>query len=263
MSSPFKQRTSNFLACPWTLKDVFIALVYAVALFFVFLFWWTAAYFFLSLFLKKMPAVGESLKIGRLFWALPLFYVALFSALKIKIFRKYNIAEWDYFIRHDQLKEDIAYGFSVFVKFLGTMLLLSILVFLVAAMWDMVFQSGILKKVNIFFLASQVEKRAVEHHIKDTGLIAIVLFFVVAPFFEELFFRGCLYTALRLRFSRFFSNIISSFIFSLLHGYSWLFGYIFFVGLILATMYEKRRSLVAPLTFHMLNNLTVVLLFFL
>jgi membrane protease YdiL (CAAX protease family) len=57
--------------------------------------------------------------------------------------------------------------------------------------------------------------------------------------------------------------LISSFVFALMHGYFFLFFYVFLVGLSLAYLYEKTGSLAAPLSFHMLNNLFVLVLFFL
>jgi membrane protease YdiL (CAAX protease family) len=262
MDNPQAQ-TVSFLPCPWTLKDVLIASVYAFLFFLIFLFWPTAIYFLIKFFFKSFTFGVESFKTIPPFWILPLFYVALFIALKEKIFKKYKISEFDFFVRQDRIKQDIAYGLWAYAKFLGVVLLLGLLVMLVSSMWDMVFQTEVMEKINMLFMKSQIEKKTFEMRIDEMGIVAIVLFLVVAPFFEELFFRGCFYTALRLKFSFVFSNVSSSFIFSLLHGYSWFFGYVFFVGLLLASIYEKRRSLVAPLTFHMLNNLTVIVLFFL
>ncbi len=248
--------------CPWTIKDVFIVFVYSIALFFVFSFWLTAAYAFINL----IGGVGGSFKtLWRSFcgtqglFVILLFYSALYAALKIKIFAKYNIREIDFFKSTGCLKADILYGIRMYLKFIGLLILISALLILVARMWDMVFLSKALDQVNIFIFGAELEKRTME--LKSIGLVGVLIFFVFTPFFEELFFRGCLYRALRVPLPKILAMVMSSFIFSLLHGYFFLFGYIFLVGLILAYMYEERGSLSAPLTFHVLNNLVVFILY--
>ena len=264
MNRPLKENTFEFSQCPWFLKDVFIVFIYAITLFFVFCFWLTVFYFLMS-FIGKWSfqawrhTLLELLKGAEDFYAVLLFYAALFIAMKTKIFKKYKIREFDFFIRKDKVKEDIFYGFLMYLKFIAIMITGIVLAFFIATIWDMTFGSKILEKVNVFFIASDLEKLGLEE--RGVGVVSVVVLFILAPFFEELFFRGCLYRALRVHFSRSLAIASSSFIFSLLHGYFFLFVYVFLVGLFLAYMYEKRKSLVAPLTFHMLNNLVVVILF--
>ena len=190
-------------------------------------------------------------------YAVLLFYLSLFAAMKIRIFKKYGIRFSEFFVVKEHVRQDIAYGIITYIKFLLGLAAAVVLIFLVASMWDMIFQTRALEQVNIFFTASQLEKIGAQE--RAVGISGVILIFFFAPFFEELFFRGCLYRALRLRFDQLWAIIISSFVFSLLHGYFFIFFYVFAVGLILAYMYEKRGSLIAPLTFHMLNNLIVIL----
>ncbi len=136
-----------------------------------------------------------------------------------------------------------------------------ILLDLAARVWDLIFGSHAYESVNVFFQASEIENTATRKG--RIGLSGFVLVFLLGPFLEELFFRGCLYRALRRRLNVLAAVLTSSFIFALMHGYFFLFLYVFFVGLSLAYLYEKTESLVAPLSFHMLNNLFVLVLFFL
>jgi len=82
-------------------------------------------------------------------------------------------------------------------------------------------------------------------------LVPIVL---LGPPIEELLFRGCLYAALRKRFAAWQSNLMSSTVFALSHNYLYGFPNVFLLGLLGAYAYERRRSLSAPILFHMLWN---------
>jgi membrane protease YdiL (CAAX protease family) len=84
-------------------------------------------------------------------------------------------------------------------------------------------------------------------------LVIFILAAVAAPFFEELFFRGVLYTGLRTRFSSVLSIILSAVLFAVGHPIQdWL--PIFGLGFVFATMREMRQSLVPSMTAHVLQN---------
>ncbi len=86
-----------------------------------------------------------------------------------------------------------------------------------------------------------------------------VLFFlvgcVIAPFAEELFFRGLLYSWLRQRMPVIVSIVVSALFFAGMHGFIapvQLAG-----GLIFAGLYEWRGSVWAPYTVHAAANLGI------
>lgn len=86
-----------------------------------------------------------------------------------------------------------------------------------------------------------------------------VLFFlagcVIAPFAEELFFRGLLYSWLRQRMPVIVSVVVSALFFAGMHGFIapvQLAG-----GLIFAGLYEWRGSVWAPYTVHAAANLGI------
>jgi membrane protease YdiL (CAAX protease family) len=84
-------------------------------------------------------------------------------------------------------------------------------------------------------------------------LVIFLLAAVAAPFFEELFFRGVLYTGLRTRFSSVLSIVLSAILFAVGHPIQdWL--PIFGLGVVFATMREMRQSLVPSMTAHVLQN---------
>ena len=81
----------------------------------------------------------------------------------------------------------------------------------------------------------------------------------VAPFVEELFFRGLLYPALKrsLRFVP--ALLLTSALFGLLHSFEWAFAWgpiliIFFVGVAITLVREYMDSLAASWIVHMVYN---------
>ena len=251
--------------CPWGIKDVFVVFVYALVLFFVFSFWATAVYFlFAFAFGFSRQAPGFYLHFVRHtsdFLTVVLFYSGLLVAMKVKIFDKYRINPFVYFVNKENVGRDISLGLRTYLRFILIFLSAIVLVDLAARVWDIIFGSHAYESVNAFFQASEIENTATRK--EQVGLSGFVLVFLLGPFLEELFFRGCLYRAMRRRMNVLSAVLISSFVFALMHGYFFLFFYVFLVGLSLAYLYEKTGSLAAPLSFHMLNNLFVLVLFFL
>src|SRR5262249_867519 len=83
----------------------------------------------------------------------------------------------------------------------------------------------------------------------------LVLLSVGAPLFEEFFFRGCLYGALRRRFGVAVGLPLSAAVFAILHPQLPLgFIPIFLLGFTFAALYEWRQSLVPSMVAHAINN---------
>lgn len=95
------------------------------------------------------------------------------------------------------------------------------------------------------------------------GILGMVLFggFVV-PIAEELFFRGVLYRWMRQFLGTWVAILISSLIFGLLHGDIAVAGATFIMGIILAWFYERSGSLWAPITIHIINNASKLVLLY-
>ncbi|GJL68046.1 MAG: hypothetical protein NPIRA06_06810 [Nitrospirales bacterium] len=84
-------------------------------------------------------------------------------------------------------------------------------------------------------------------------------FVLLAPFFEELIFRGILYTTLRTKFSFPLSMVASGLIFALAHGYGLIaFLTVFWSGLLWAWAYERTGSVIPGMVAHAINNGVVV-----
>ena len=83
-----------------------------------------------------------------------------------------------------------------------------------------------------------------------TGMLLIV----VAPFAEELFFRGFLYQAFRNSFGVLPGALLSAVIFGAIHLEFFKLVQLAILGVILALLFEKTKSLWSPIMLHALNN---------
>ncbi|MBC8135861.1 MAG: CPBP family intramembrane metalloprotease [Fibrella sp.] len=88
----------------------------------------------------------------------------------------------------------------------------------------------------------------------DIGrFVLFCLVAIAAPIFEELFFRGVLYSALKTRFSTVLAVVISAACFAIVHPMGdWL--PIFGLGCVLATVRELRQSLIPGIVLHFCQN---------
>lgn len=94
-------------------------------------------------------------------------------------------------------------------------------------------------------------------------LLLFLIGTVLAPFFEEIFFRGLLYGGLRARLSVTWAVIISAAAFSIIHPQLPAgFIPIFAIGAVFAILVEIRRSLVPAMIAHALNNGVIFLMMY-
>ena len=84
-------------------------------------------------------------------------------------------------------------------------------------------------------------------------------FVLLAPLFEELIFRGLLFTTFRAKFNFPISMLGSAFLFALAHGYGIVaFLAVFWSGLLWAWAYERTGSVLPGICAHAVNNGLVV-----
>jgi membrane protease YdiL (CAAX protease family) len=76
----------------------------------------------------------------------------------------------------------------------------------------------------------------------------------LAPYVEEILFRGCIYRFLKSQTLIPFAQFISGVIFAAIHGNLSSFGPLIVVGILLAHVYEKEGSLRVSICFHALFN---------
>jgi len=96
-------------------------------------------------------------------------------------------------------------------------------------------------------------------------LLAFGTTVIIAPLFEEMIFRGYLYTAMFSSFKRKKERmVVNAMLFAAAHVFlvSFILGaeipyYIFVIGYLLAKLYEETRSILPGILLHALNNLLV------
>ena len=120
--------------------------------------------------------------------------------------------------------------------------------------------------VNVIVSISQIARfspkyQQVSEVIYSGGLfMEIVSAVIAAPILEELFFRGMIYKRLRDMINVKAAVVISALFFGAFHGNLVQFVYAFIIGLMLAYVYEKFKTIWAPVIFHIGANLISVLI---
>lgn len=79
---------------------------------------------------------------------------------------------------------------------------------------------------------------------------------VAAPVAEELLYRGLIFKRLRTYLKPVPSMLISAFVFGIMHGNAVQFVYAFILGIFMAFVYEKFKTVYASIIFHAGANLT-------
>ncbi len=109
--------------------------------------------------------------------------------------------------------------------------------------------------VNVFL---EEEKRSI-----FLVFFSVFLATIIGPIMEEIFFRGFCYPIFKVRWGKIWAMVVSAAFFAGIHHTGFVFWPIFVLGLGLAYLYEKRRSLVASITMHITHNVLFISYFFL
>ncbi len=100
----------------------------------------------------------------------------------------------------------------------------------------------------------EIIKRVLE---EDSLAVLTFMFFfgiLAAPVIEELLFRGFIQSAVRTSFGKLKAIFISGLLFASVHLNAYVFLQILILGLLLAYLFEKTGSLIAPITVHIFHN---------
>ncbi len=107
---------------------------------------------------------------------------------------------------------------------------------------------------------TQVQQKNFPTSVTDPLLIlTIFIVTILVPVSEEMLFRGLAYVALRNRFGKAVGMLLNALLFAMLHGLIFHFLPIFLIGLGLAFIYEKTRSLIPCIIAHTLINLVAII----
>ena len=158
------------------------------------------------------------------------------------------------FLRGDNKKRRLAWGFSYRLPQTKSLLLMGIL-----GMTAAVSVNAIVSLSGLAYFSPKYQQ--VSQIIYSGGLfMEIVSAVIAAPILEELLFRGMIYARLRDLCGAKWAIIISAAFFGIFHGNLVQFVYAFIIGLMLAYVYEKLKTIWAPIVFHVGANLISVLI---
>ena len=88
-------------------------------------------------------------------------------------------------------------------------------------------------------------------------VLLLILICLVAPVVEEIIFRGYVYAGIRRRLPPYAAMIISGLLFGMMHTLESGLAPLALMGVVLAWLYERTRSLVPSIVCHMLHNALV------
>src|SRR5262249_43076873 len=91
----------------------------------------------------------------------------------------------------------------------------------------------------------------------DLGWWALPLALVAAPLFEEFIFRGLIFGGLRRSFGLWPATLVSAAMFAIMHPAISMLP-VFVMGVCAALVYERTRSLLAPMLTHAVYNACVL-----
>ena len=93
----------------------------------------------------------------------------------------------------------------------------------------------------------------------SSELISIlVMSVIISPIIEEIYFRKILYTSVKKYVGVFWSGIINSLLFSVVHLNLHSFPVLFILGMILTLIYENDGSIISPIVFHSSFNIIMI-----
>lgn len=140
-------------------------------------------------------------------------------------------------------------------KFQGSVLKVYGLTWIVNILYSVfLFQKGIMPP------DTDVYTKLLGHATPLTFILNLILAGILAPIFEETLFRGVIFRGLQSYLGKWTSAILSALVFSGLHFQAYGFFPRFVLGLALAYLYDKHKSLYPSMAMHSLNNVVALTL---
>ena len=192
---------------------------------------------FLSLFLAEVTAIAE--------------WITLFVSLCCLFYVVYQTRKWDITYNEPNVGEAMTKGRWGRYLSLTAFLQISAVTLggLGLSLLFLLFEENIRNLLFLFPIAEEIPK---------TALIVFVLHFIniciLAPLWEELFFRGILLRRFTIKWSPQKSIIVSSILFGLIHLNPLTIVFAFALGCVLGYAYLKTKSIVVPIVLHSFSN---------
>ena len=142
----------------------------------------------------------------------------------------------------DNWKNDVKFGLKHYFM---------VLPFIIAAGFVVDF---IARKFGAPLEQQEIIKRVLEEESLAVLIFMFLFGILAAPVIEELLFRGFIQPAIRTSFGKLKAVFISGLLFAIVHLNAYVFLQIFILGLLLAYLFEKTGSLIAPIAVHIFHN---------
>jgi membrane protease YdiL (CAAX protease family) len=147
---------------------------------------------------------------------------------------------------------DLGFRYYSILKTIWYTFISLILIFLVSFLYVLALKSIF----GIEAPPSKVDELISNRNISSNILIIITT--IIAPFCEEIYFRGFLYSAFKNNFGVTVALFLSSFLFALAHLEIYSFIPLMIVGWLLAYIFEKTKSIFAVIFLHAGYNLILI-----
>lgn len=140
-------------------------------------------------------------------------------------------------------------------KYFGTVLKIYGLTWIINIMYSVtLFEKGITPSTT------DVYTRLLGSTTALSFILNLILAGILAPLLEETLFRGVIFGGLQTYFGKWTSAVLSAAFFSVLHLQAYGFIPRFVLGLMLAYLYDKYKSIYPSVALHSLNNIVALTL---
>ncbi len=165
--------------------------------------------------------------------------IAIEVGLLFGVKRRYKLKLADFGLRRFNVWRALLTILTLFVLFVAVLFVVYLLV------------SVLLPQINL----NETQKSGFELGRRGAGLIgSFIVSVLIAPFIEEVYFRGFLLPPFSAKWGNFAGVILSSALFGAMHMQVNVGIYTFILGVILSIMYIRFRSIGPGIILHTLNN---------
>ena len=151
-----------------------------------------------------------------------------------------------YFIQYLDKKETKSFNFAIFKSSLIHLICCWPLILLIS-----IFSMSLFSDFNEQEIVSKLKKN-VSYSLLFSSII-------MAPVFEEIFFRKFVYRVIKKKLGIFFGILISSLMFGLIHYNLYSFGTLFLLSIICTIKYENTGQIYYPILIHSFFNTIMVI----
>jgi membrane protease YdiL (CAAX protease family) len=237
-----KKDTLEISHIKWTAKDAFISIIFLVVVL-IGIYYGLAK---IAPFLK----IGDRISISNI---TSLSFSILYG---IQVLLMLGVV-WFFaiYFRGSSFK-DLGLTYYSIIKTIWYSILALLLIFLI----NFIYVFIVTNVFNIFPSDNKIEELVASKSVSTTILLIVVS--IIAPFCEEIFFRGFLFQAFKKSWGTFSGLFISSFLFAAAHLELYNFIPLMAIGWILAYIFHKTKSLIPTIFLHAVYNLIMILVLF-